>query len=57
MLRKINLGLKRFFDILISFACIIILFIIPVFEIVFIVINVEFVLKDMIIIVIVLIFV
>ena len=39
MLRKINLGLKRFFDILISFACIIILFIIPVFEIVFIVIK------------------
>lgn len=39
MLRRINLGLKRIFDIFVSSVCIIILFIIPVFEVVFIVIK------------------
>lgn len=39
MHRSINLGIKRIFDILISAACIVTLFVIPVFEIIFIVIK------------------
>ena len=39
MLRSINLGIKRVFDILLSTICIIILFVIPIFEIIYIVIK------------------
>lgn len=39
MLRTLNLGLKRFFDILVSLICIVALFVIPVYEIVYIVIK------------------
>lgn len=39
MLRTLNLGLKRFFDILVSLVCIVALFVIPVYEIVYIVIK------------------
>lgn len=39
MMRSINLGIKRFSDVLVSAVCIIILFVVPVFEVVFIVIK------------------